>query len=279
MSERYKICITDNPYDDFVVEEQILKQYPISILSFSLSKEEEVIKNCHDASLLFNLVVPIRNHSFESLHSLKAVIRYGVGYDNIDVPSATKHGVIVVNIPEYGHDEVADHAVALILGISRKIVTYDKLMRRGIWEWKRGRPIHSLEGMTLGLVGFGKVAKKVALKMSTAFGMQAQAYDPYISDIVFNEHKVRKASLGEVLTTSDIVCIHAPLTETTRHLIGYEQISMMKKSAILINNSRGALVENEGLLRALKEGLISGAGLDVIEGEPMSIEPFSSLDN
>ncbi len=225
------------------------------------------------------MVVPIREHSFESLRSLQAVIRYGAGYDNIDVSSATKHGVIIANIPVYGSDEVADHAVSLMLALSRKIMKYDNLMRKGIWDWKLGRPINSMQGRMLGLIGFGRVARRVAMKMSSAFGMEAQAYDPYVPDKVFNEQKVRKATLTDVLKTSDIVSIHAPLSETTRHLIGYEQIASMKRSAIIINNSRGPLVENSGLVRALQEDLIAGAGLDVIEGEPNSIELFSALEN
>ena len=141
MNEKYSICITDNPYDDFSVEAEILKRYPISLSSFSLSSEEEVVRMCRNASLLFNLVVPNREYSYESLRSLKAVIRYGAGYDNIDVSSATEHGVIVANVPEYGKDEVADHAVYLMLALSRNIVKYDNLNRKGIWDRKRGRQI------------------------------------------------------------------------------------------------------------------------------------------
>ncbi len=213
----------------------------------------------------------------EKADRLKVVARAGVGVDNIDLRTATKRGVKVVNAPAGSTQSVAELTVALMLALARKVPTADRSMKEGRWEKGRLKGVE-LNGKTLGLVGSGRIGSEVA-RICQSLGMSAIAYDPYLPKEFASERGIRLTSLDEVLKESDFVSIHAALTDETRHMIGESSLKSMKKTAYLVNCARGAIVDEGALAEALKNGIIAGAGLDVYEKEPPMDSPLLELDN
>jgi D-3-phosphoglycerate dehydrogenase len=208
-----------------------------------------------------------------------AIVRSGSGTDNVPVKEATQLGIIVANTPEAISDSVSDHAIGLLLAVTRQIAVQDRAMRRGLWDPKLGWPGWHLRGNTLGLVGFGHIARLVARKMS-GFDLTTLAYDPFVPAETIASAGVQAVSLDELLSRSDFVSIHCPLLDSTYHLIGERELRLMKPHAILINTSRGPVVDEAALLRALQEKWIAAAGLDVFEKEPTPADnPLLKLDN
>jgi D-3-phosphoglycerate dehydrogenase len=207
------------------------------------------------------------------------VVRYGVGYDSVDVAAATEHGVMVVNVPDYGVQEVADHTLALLLAMVRKIPAIVNDVTAGRWNDNTFHPIMGLAAKKVGLLGFGNIAKEVA-KRAQAFNMQVQAYDPYVASEVFAAHQVAGVSAETVFASSDIICVHLPLNDQTRHFVGATTLAQMKKTAYLINTARGGVVHSADLAAALQAGQIAGAALDVLDVEPMPADhPLRSAPN
>jgi D-3-phosphoglycerate dehydrogenase len=209
---------------------------------------------------------------------LQVVSRYGIGVDNVDVAEATRLGILVTNVPDYCVDEVSDHAMALILASARKIRLYDAAVRRGDSALQTGVPIHRLHGTTLGLLGFGKVGQLVAWK-AHAFGLYVIAHDPYIQPaaVVGDAEFV---ALDDLLERADYLSIHAPLTAETRGLIGEQRLRQMKRTSVIINTARAPIIDQAALVRALQQGWISGAALDVYEEDCMPPgQRLSSLPN
>jgi D-3-phosphoglycerate dehydrogenase len=202
-----------------------------------------------------------------SLEKALGIVEYGIGYDNIDVNAATEKGIIVCNVPDYMTSEVADHAVTLLLALSRRLHQILPVTRVGEWNWKRFRPICSLDGMTAGIVGFGNIGRQVGERLR-AFKMGLLAYDPYISSENIRRLGAKPATLQELLLNSDLVSIHVPLNNETRGLIGKRELALMKSSAILVNTSRGAVIDQEALITSLRTGHPSAVGLDVLASEP-----------
>ena len=218
----------------------------------------------------------------ESLADLKrcgALIRTGSGTDNIPIEAATERGIIVANTPEAFNDGVSDHAIGLLLAVVRQIAIQDRLVRSGAWDREAAYPSWHLRGQTLGLIGFGHIARLVNRKLS-GYEMTVLANDPFVSAEVMAEHGVQPASLDHVLSASDFVSLHCPLLEETHHLISERELRLMKPQAILINTSRGPVVDEAALIRALSERWIAAAGVDVLEQEPADPNnPIFSLDN
>jgi D-3-phosphoglycerate dehydrogenase / 2-oxoglutarate reductase len=203
-----------------------------------------------------------------------AILRSGSGTDNIPVAEATERGIIVANTPEAISDSVSNHAIGLLFAVTRQIAIQDRLMRAGKWDRTLAGPGWHMHDQTLGLVGFGHIAKLVARKMS-GFEMTILAHDPYVDADTMASYGVSAASLDDLLSRSDYVSVHCPLLKSTYHLIGERELKLMKKDAILVNTSRGPVIDEPALIRALTEGWIAGAGLDVFEQEP--IDPFNPL--
>ncbi|MCQ5375102.1 MAG: C-terminal binding protein, partial [Methanomassiliicoccales archaeon] len=176
-------------------------------------------------------------------------------------------------------DEVADHTLALILSALRKITLYDRAIRKGSWDWRDGRPIHRLNEMTLGLIAVGKIGRALAERVKP-IGMKIIAFDPYVPEEKMREIGIEPVSLDKLLKESDVVSIHTPLTKETRHMIRYEKFKLMKRDAVLVNTSRGGVVKTDDLVRALEEGLIAFAALDVLEDEPPPADhPLLKFEN
>ncbi|CAD5245101.1 Phosphoglycerate dehydrogenase [Thermococcus camini] len=214
----------------------------------------------------------------EAAPKLKVIGRAGVGLDNIDLEAAKERGIKVVNSPGASSRSVAELAVALMFSVARKIAFADRKMREGIWAKKQAMGIE-LEGKTIGVVGFGRIGYEVA-RIAHALGMKVLLYDPYPNEERAKEVGGTFASLEDLLRESDVVTLHVPLIDATYHLINEERLKLMKPTAILINAARGAVVDTGALVKALQEGWIAGAGLDVFEEEPLPKDhPLTKLDN
>ena len=233
--------------------------------------ESEYLERCGDAAALLVQYGAVTRRVLEGLPQLRVVVRYGVGVDGIDLEAATDVGVPVVNVPDYGTDEVANHAVALLLALARKLARLDRQTRTGDWDVFRVGPVRRLAGQTVGIVGCGRIGSAVARKLG-GFDVRMLGCDPYVD--VFPPG-VQPVAFERLLAESDYVTIHCPLTAETRHLFGTEALGRMRESAILINTARGGIVDTAALVGALQEGLLAGAGLDVLETEP--IDPASPL--
>ena len=216
----------------------------------------------------------------EASDTLKAIVKYGVGVDNIDIDAATRRNVMVINCPEYGSETVADHAFALMICLARRIVHIDRATRDTAWVWPSPEFIGvDLFAKTLGLIGFGNVGRAMC-RRAAGFGMERLYCDPYVAEESVAEYGARAVSLEALLERSDFVTIHCVLTPETRGLIGEAELRAIKDTAYLIDVSRGAIIDQPALLRALSEGWIAGAGLDVFPVEPLCADdPLLKMDN
>ena len=213
------------------------------------------------------------------LRKCRVILRTGTGTDNIPVEAATRLGIFVANTPEATMHQVAEHAIGLLFAVIRRIAEQDRLVRQGIWDRDRAWPDWHLAGMTLGLVGFGRIARLVARKVS-GLELKVIASDPILGAEMMNEHGVEKVSLDELLGRSDFVSVHVPLSPATRHLIGERELGLMRPRAVVINTSRGEIIDQRALVAALAGRRIAAAGLDVLEGEPPAPDdPILGLDN
>jgi len=209
------------------------------------------------------------------------IVRYGVGVDNIDLEAAKRRGIKVANVPDYGAEiEVSDHAAALTLALMRRVVRRDAQVRDGQWNIAQKEPIYRIAGSTLGLVGFGKIARAYLEKMR-AFGIgEVLVYDPYIGDDLAAQFKVRRAGFDDICREAQIISLHPPATAETRNIVNQRTLALMNKRTCLVNTSRGGLVDTAALAEALKAERIFGAALDVLDQEPISADcPLRGLDN
>jgi D-3-phosphoglycerate dehydrogenase len=208
-----------------------------------------------------------------------AIVRTGSGTDNVPVDAATQAGIVVANTPDALTDGVSDHVVGLLFAVLRQIAVHDRSIRNGVWNRDCGWPRFPLSGRTLGLVGFGRIAQRVHRKLR-GFELTTLAFDPLVSAEAMAAQGVQSATLDDLLARSDVVSIHCPLTPQTRHLIDETALRRMKKTAVLINTSRGPVIDEAALVRALSEGWIAAAGLDVLDPEPpAATNPLLRLDN
>jgi D-3-phosphoglycerate dehydrogenase / 2-oxoglutarate reductase len=262
-----KVAVTAHNFGDLAIERDVFETRDIEMDELDTDDPAQICRSAADADGLLVQYAPVTESLFQSLDSLRVVGRYGIGVDNIDLDSATDHDVAVVNAPHYCTDEVAEHALALLLACERKVALFDAAIDAGDWDWKQGRPIRRLRGKTLGLVGFGSIARTVAEK-ARGFGFETIAYDPYLSSDDIASHGVEKVDFNAVLERSDIVSIHSPLTDDTRGLVDDDAFGRMDTEATLINVARGEIVDTGALARALSSGEIRAAGLDVLPDEP-----------
>jgi D-3-phosphoglycerate dehydrogenase len=241
--------------------------------------EEGIIAACRGADGVINSAQKLTPRVIESLENCVVIARTGVGVDTVDVPTATRCGITVTNVPDFCFDEVSDTAMSLILATMRKLVFLNNQVKAGNWNRNLARPIHKLRGSTLGLVAFGNIARAVAQK-AESFGFRIIASDPYVKPELAAEYNVTLVDLDSLLRESDVISVHAPLNESTYHLIGEVELRKMRPSAFLVNTGRGPVVDGKALARALQEGWIAGAGLDVMEKEPPDPDdPLLTLDN
>jgi len=277
LSKKFKVAITDAEYESHDIEKSILSKVNAELVKFQCRTEDEVIKYCSDADALLNQYAPITRRVIENLQNAKAIARYGIGVDNIDLEAATEKGILVANVV-YDTTDVADHTLSLILSLVRKIPWIHESTKKGLWDWRKFQPISRLQGKTVGIIGFGRIGRKVAERLK-GFRVELIACDPYLPLEVFKEHEVEGVNLETLLQKSDIITIHVGLTNETFHMIKEAELRKMKRGALLVNVSRGGTINEPALYRALKEGWISGAALDVLENEFLKDNPLHELDN
>jgi D-3-phosphoglycerate dehydrogenase len=241
---------------------------------------EEAIELAHDADGMLVVYLKIDEPLLRKLPKVKVMVRTGVGFDNFDLAGATAAGVIACNTPDYGVGEVATSASAMLLALERKLLPFSNQLRKGNWDDSYGYTMYRLTNRVVGFVGFGRIARQTA-KFLSGFGYRFIAYDPYLPDAVFAENNAQKATLDEVLTTSDAVILMTPLTPETHHLIKRENLERMKKGVLIVNTARGPLIKVDDLIEALKSGHVRGAALDVFETEPVkdASYPLWAMEN
>ena len=271
-----KVVITDCDHGSVEEEKEEFARIGAELILAQVQEEGDLIRSCREADGLIDQYAILSRKVLENLPKCKVVSRYGVGVDSVDLKAATDLGIIVANVPDYCMDEVADQAVSMILALIRKTVFFDKQVKAGQWDFRAGIPIHRIKGKTLGLIGGGKIGLEVAKRIS-GFGVKVIAFDPYLDKAPVG---IELKDFDSVLKESDIISIHCPLNQATRHLIGEREFRKMEKKPIVINTSRGPIVDEEALIRALEQDSISGAGLDVLEKEPPgSGHPLLSRSN
>lgn len=282
MSGEYKILITE-PLPLIDIEREMLSKYGKVVVAGS-ANEDTLAELAVDADVIMVVYAKITRKIIESAKKLKGIVRYGIGVDNIDLGAATSKGVFVANVPDYCIGTVADFAFALILALVRRIIHADKYVREKAYLSRWTNPPEELrgidlEGKTLGIIGLGKIGVEVA-KRAIGFGMNVLAYDPYVTPEIAKRLNVKLVDLETLLRESDVISIHCPLTKETYHLIDENKLRLMRKTAYIVNTARGPIIDEKALYKALKEGWIAGAALDVYEREPLpSDSPLFELDN
>lgn len=269
MKQPYKVVLTDYEYETLHWEESEMSRIGANLIKCQCKTEEELISATHDADAIMVQYARITRPVIQNLKHCKVIVRYGVGIDCIDVKAATEHGIPVVNVPDYGLEDIADHAMALLLNSARKICLLNNSVKNGVWNYKESKPLYRMRGKVLGLVAFGTISRMVAQK-ALAFGLEVQAFDPYVEDKVFEQYGVKSVHLEELLCTSDFISLHAPVTENTYHMINKDTLALLRPNCIIINTARGALIDEDALARALDDHAIAGIAMDVSEQEPIN---------
>lgn len=271
-----KIVVTDYLEPDFDWETEQLRSRGLDFQweqhQLKFASEEELVPAIRDADVVVVNMAAMTSGVIGQLQRCRLIVRHGIGYDNVDLSAATTKGIRVANIPDYCPDEVAEQAIMLIFAAARhlpeQLVSMQASMAKGAWDFSPVRSVYMMKGKTLGIVGCGRIGGRV-LQMAAGFGMTVLVCDPYLSDERKRELGVGETvSLEALLAASDIVTLHAPLTDETRGMMCARTLRMMKRSAVLVNTARGPLVVDADLARALAGGVISGAAIDVYHREP-----------
>ncbi len=251
------------------------KVEPIILADSTIETTKKMVADVDGIILRTN--IKLTRKIIDAAPNLKIISRTGAGVDNVDVTAATKKGILVCRAPGVNLISVAEHTLALILAMAKQLKTIDKAVYAGNWEIRYTSKAEDLDGKTLGLVGIGHIGSLLAQKCRLAFNMKVIAYDPYVKRA---EGLELCSSLDQVFSQSDFISIHVPYTEETHHLVNARLLSLMKPNSYLINTSRGAVVDEKALIEALKNALIAGAGLDVFEKEPPSLDnPLLKFNN
>jgi len=273
---KFKVVITDCDHGSIEEEKKEFDRIAAELILAQIEEEEELIRVCTDADGLLNQYALLTRKVLETLPKCKVISRYGVGVDSVDLKAATDLGIIVANVPDYCMDEVANQTIAMILTLIRKTAFFDRKVKSGEWDFHLGIPIYRTKGKTLGLIGCGKIGLEVAKRIS-AFGVKVMTFDPYLEKA---PEGIELKDFDSVLKESNFISVHCPLNNSTRHLIGEKEFRKMEKKPLLINTSRGPIIDEKALIHALREGILSGAGLDVLETEPPdSQNPLLRMEN
>ncbi len=267
MAAKAKVVLTDYVWDSLEVEKRTLEGLA-ELVALKAKTPEEFLPEAADCDALLNTYAgPITAEVMARMPNCRIIARYGIGVDTIDLDAATAAGIIVTNNPTYCIEEVAEHTMALLLACARKAAFFDRLVRAGKWELPPGKPMFRMFGSTLGLVGFGNIARQVAAR-AAAFGMRIAFYDPFVEA---GQHgtAASKLELDALLGEADFVSLHPPLVRETRKLIDEAALRRMKPTAFLINCARGPIVDTQALVRALDERRIAGCALDTVDPEPL----------
>ena len=277
-----KVVICDHIFPDIEQEKRELACVPdLELVDACCTTREEVVEACRDADAVLNQYNDLTEEVIASFRRCQVISTYGIGLDRIDVDAAARRGIYVCNSPDYNKAEVADHIVTMVMALSRHLRDFDTRVRRGEYavpyDWmKPARP----SNQTVGFVGFGRIARQAAEKLHTAFGMQVICCDPFLTAEQTAAAGGKKVEMEELMRESDYISINVSLLPTTRNLIGKRELSWMKSTAFLINCSRGGIVDEKALVKALESGALAGAGLDTFAHEPLPPDdPLCRMDN
>lgn len=265
--ERRTVLVTDYAWPSLDIERRILAEVNCDLVAAETGEPDEVVELASGSDAIMTNWKRVPPEALDSASNCVIVARYGVGLDNIPVARATELGIVVANVPDFCLNEVSDHTMALLLACARRVVLFARATRQGSWDFSAGQGIRRLRGETLGLVGYGNIARSVVPK-AHAFGLHVLVYTPRLPRGRVADGSEATDDLGELLAQADYVSIHAPASPDTEGLFGAREFAQMKPTAFLINTSRGALIEEAALVSALDEGRIAGAALDVLSSEP-----------
>ncbi len=276
-----KVAITDYSFADLDPEKRILEPLGCTLVDQKeFVGEEKLQELVQDADYVITQFAPLNAAVIESMAKCRIIVRYGIGVDNVDLDAAAKRGIPVCNVPDYCVDEVADHTLAFILALARKVVPGWDVVRAG--GWKLAVPLeemHALKELTVGLVAYGKIAKEVAARLK-AFKSKVLVFDPYVPANEIENDGLVPTDLEGLLGNSDLISLHCPSTAETQQMINSQSISTMKRGVMLVNTSRGTLVNTADLVAALESGHISAAALDVVDPEPIPPDsPLLKMEN
>jgi D-3-phosphoglycerate dehydrogenase len=264
-----RVLYADHDYADIELERRLFADAGVEMFAAQCRTEEEVAVAATGCAGILSQYAPVGEKALAALPQLGIVSRIGAGYDNIDTAACERHGVWVANSPDYGIGEVATHALALALALVRNVVAYHRDIHAGRWHYLSSGPLERVGEMTLGIVGLGRIGKRMAHVSRNVF-RRIVAFDPYLIDGDFPAYVERAPDLHGLLAMSDVVSIHAPLTAETRGMLNAGAFAKMRPGSYLVNTARGAIVDVDDLLAALDSGILAGAGLDVLPVEPIA---------
>jgi len=277
---KYKVLIADSRHPAYEEERSVLERIGAEIIVNASDDENEIAEAVVNVDGLIVNLAPITPKVIAAMNKCKCVSRYGVGYDNVDAKALKAKGIYLANVPDSGIEDVSDLAFALFLDCARKVSRKDRLVRKGKWNLTGIQDIFRICGKTFGLVGYGRIAHVFHRKLAGFNLREVLIADPFVSSEDARKVGARLVDLDTLCTEADFISIHAPLNPSTRGLIASTQFKQMKETAILINTSRGPLVDTESLVDALKNGKIACAGLDVYETEPLEADSeLKKLEN
>lgn len=271
---KHIVCISPAHMDPtYEIERRVLGP-EVDLRVFSATDQETIGREAREADAIMTWRMRVDAPAVEELQRCKIIVRFGVGFDVVDVEAAKKHGIPVSNVPDYCTNEVADHTIGLLLALARGIVTFNDGLREGndAWSWDAAGPLSRLTNKTLGIIGLGRIGTAVALR-AKAFGMRVAFFDPYVTDGMDRALGVSRLSLDELLAEADFISLHTPLTKDTRGMVNGDFLAKVKSGVTLINTSRGPVVDVDALETAMREGRVGAAALDVLPQEPPTPEP------
>jgi len=282
VANKFKVVRVDKTgatSDPMVEEREELDKIDAGLIGIDCPTEDDLIKAARDADAVITSSAPMTRHIMEELPKCRVIVRYGVGYDTVDIKAATDLGILVVNLPKFCPEEVSNHAIGFLLICARKLVFLNNRLKQGHWDREHLAPMGSIDGQTLGIIGCGNIGSMVARK-AQCFGLKLLGSDPYVDKSLAKENGITLVSLPKLLKESDYVTVHTPLNEETRHLMGEKEFKQMKPTAYFFNTARGPIVDEAALIKALQNKWLAGAGLDVFEKEPVDpANPLLKMDN
>lgn len=273
-----KVILTGTVLPDSDVEKRIVEETGVNLEIVDVSSTQELIESATDPIGVMTIETEIDASVLEAFPNLEFISVHGIGVDMVDVEAATERGIPVFNTPAYCLEEVATHTMGLILACERRICQYDDDVEAGGWDYELGGPITRLSTKTVGVVGLGAIGVEVVRRLA-GFGVDIVGYDPYVSEAEMRQEGVEKVAFETLCERSDVVTVHTPLTESTRHLLDASAFESMGPGVTFVNAARGGIVDHDALYDALNDGTVAYAGLDVLETEPPDDDRFTELDN
>ena len=265
---QWKVYVSDYDYDDLDIEESVLEPIGARVIGLHDPTGEQLATLAADADVLMCRYARVTRETIEAMSRCRAICRYGIGVDSVDVQAVYDNGMVLTNIPDFCTDEVAENTIAMAFSLLRQLPRYDRAVHAGSWRWQDAEvPVMRFRELTFGLLGFGRIAQNVARKIA-AFGFRIVACDPLVPEATMISHGVEKLEQDELFERADLVAVLCPYTSETHHVIDERALRRMKRTASLVNCARGKLVDTAALATALDEGWIAGAGLDDLEEEP-----------